>query len=41
MLTMVHANPARIVDGNLRVDRKFHIGMRSIVSKINVPIVSG
>ena len=27
MITMVHSNPARVVDGILCVDRKFHTGM--------------
>ena len=40
MLTMIHANPAHIVDGKLRVDRKFHVGMQSNIQKIHEPIVS-
>ena len=37
---MIHANPARIVDGVLRVDRKFHIGMQLNIRRIREPIVS-
>ena len=40
MLTMIHANPASVVDGVLRVDRKFHIGMQLNVRRIREPIVS-
>ena len=40
MLTMVHTNPARVDHGVLRVDRKFHLGMKSYVEQIVEPIVS-
>jgi len=40
MLTMVHANPARLEGDVLRVDRKFHLGMRSYAQRIAAPIVS-
>jgi len=40
MLTMFHSNPARIVNGNLLVDRKFHLGMLQNVRHIKTPIVS-
>jgi colanic acid/amylovoran biosynthesis glycosyltransferase len=40
MLTMLHNNPARVVNGHLRVDRKFHAGMLEYVQKLNEPIVS-
>ena len=40
MLTIVHANPASVIDGVLRVDRKFHLGMQSYVDGIKESIVS-
>lgn len=40
MLTMVHANSARVENSVLRVDRKFHLGMQSYVERISEPIVS-
>lgn len=40
MLTMIHANPAHIIDGRLRVDRKFHLGMLSNVQKVEAQIVT-
>jgi colanic acid/amylovoran biosynthesis glycosyltransferase len=39
-LVMVHANPARIEDGALTVDRKFHTGMLAYAEKIEVPLVT-
>lgn len=40
MLTMVHQNPARVVSGRFRVDRKFHTGMLRYVSAIRAPLVT-
>lgn len=40
MLTMLHNNPARVADGRLTVDRKFHTGMQEYVQRLSVPIVS-
>lgn len=40
MLTMIHLNTARIDQGKLIVDRKFHVGMQSYIQKIRSPIVS-
>jgi glycosyltransferase involved in cell wall biosynthesis len=40
MLTMVHANPARLENGVLAVDRKFHTGMLSYCQGIGTRIVT-
>jgi len=40
MLTMVHANPARLQDGVFYVDRKFHTGMQEYVRCLNTPILA-
>jgi len=40
MLTIIHANPARVVDGELWIDRKFHSGMQAYLASVRAPIVS-
>lgn len=40
MLTMIHANGARIEGGVFKVDRKFHVGMQSFISRIGTQILS-
>lgn len=39
-VVMAHSNHARIDDGVLTVDRKFHIGMNDYVKAINAPLVT-
>lgn len=40
MLTMIHANSARIDGDMLTVDRKYHTGMQAYVEKVREPILS-
>jgi glycosyltransferase involved in cell wall biosynthesis len=40
MLTMIHANGARIVNGMFRVDRKFHSGMLAYAQSIHAPLTT-
>jgi glycosyltransferase involved in cell wall biosynthesis len=40
MLTMIHANRARLESGVLRVDRKFHVGMLEYARKIRAPLLT-
>ena len=40
MLTMVHANGARIDNGVFRVDRKFHTGMVAYAKAIKAPLLT-
>jgi len=40
MLTMVHANGARIDNGVFRVDRKFHTGMVAYAQAIDTPLTT-
>lgn len=40
MLTMIHSNPARVSDGILRIDRKFHTGMLRYAAEIDAPLVT-
>lgn len=40
MLTMVHTNRARLAQGVLHVDRKFHTGMKEYLRRIETPILS-
>ena len=40
MLTMIHANGARVDDGVFRVDRKFHSGMVAYAEAINAPLTT-
>lgn len=37
---MVHTNGARVDDGVLRVDRKFHVGMQAYAEKIRAPLTT-
>jgi colanic acid/amylovoran biosynthesis glycosyltransferase len=39
-LTMTHFNPARIENGVLKVDRKFHVGMQSYADQIRTPLTT-
>lgn len=39
-VTMVHANPAAIQDGRLRIDRKFHVGMLNYAKHMPLPITT-
>lgn len=40
MLTMVHANPARLAGGMFYVDRKFHTGMQEYLRHLGLPLLS-
>jgi glycosyltransferase involved in cell wall biosynthesis len=40
MLTMIHANRARLDKGVFYVDRKFHTGMQEYLQHLDVPILS-
>ena len=40
MLTMVHNNPARVGNGMLRVDRKFHVGMQNYAAHVQTPLTT-
>lgn len=40
MLTLIHNNPAQIVDGKVRVDRKFLTGMRRYVEQLATSLIS-
>src|SRR5271170_2134676 len=39
-VTMVHANGARIDNGIIKVDRKFHVGMQAYAEKIRAPLTT-
>lgn len=39
-MVMIHANPAVVRDGLLKVDRKFHVGMLRYADLIHTPIVT-
>ena len=39
-ITMMHSNPARIENGVLRVDRKFHIGMLTYADRIRASLMT-
>jgi colanic acid/amylovoran biosynthesis glycosyltransferase len=40
VLTMIHANRARLDNGVFRVDRKFHVGMLEYARKIQAPLLT-
>jgi colanic acid/amylovoran biosynthesis glycosyltransferase len=40
MLTMIHSNPAKISNGKLSVDRKFHLGMLRYAEEIRAPLTT-
>ncbi len=40
MLTLFHANPARLQDGRFLVDRKFHTGMQEYRRQLDCPLLT-
>jgi glycosyltransferase involved in cell wall biosynthesis len=40
MLTLFHANPARLQDGRFLVDRKFHTGMQEYLKQLDFPLLT-